>query len=387
MNNDNLSNRILEKVQDRIAIFEFEKEDNNMKRSTKKFANIVAILIMIVGLSVGTVYAGNVIYEKIWKEPTRLDVKDDEITDEIIGKNVTEEYAKKVAQDKLIQVGLENEEIIGTDHYRLSGTDAVDYRFITDNWAITIDGQTGEFSNLLLNTYDKSVEEYTMSRNEAITVAKEYYKKLGYQEGEYELAELVPLWDYGEDHGENYSGNYSARFYKKYGDLYNMGERVWIEFYAKDHKLHGYSVGNSKCEDNAIKITKEEAIQIATNEDRKVENRPIIRTNAELKIRSMNGNAYARLNNTEEYYKPRIPNDGTIRESITYKTDGRIRKVWVVVFEYSDEGTDIVDKVTKGQYSYFVDATTGEIIGGETSDSLRYENYWLEKNYERCDLN
>lgn len=380
MNNEVLSNRILEKVQDRIAIFQFEKEDNNMKRSTKKFANIVAILIMIVGLSVGTVYAGNVIYEKIWKEPTKLDVKDDEITDEIIGKNVTEEYAKKVAQDKLIQVGLENEEIIGTDHYRLSGTDAVDYRFITDNWAITIDGQTGEFSNLLLNTYDKSVEEYTMSRNEAITVAKEYYKKLGYQEGEYELAELVPLWDYGEDHGENYSGNYSARFYKKYGDLYNMGERVWIEFYAKDHKLHGYSVGNSKCEDNAIKITKEEAIQIATNEDRKVENRPIIRTNAELKIRSMNGNAYARLNNTEEYYKPRIPNDGTIRESITYKTDGRIRKVWVVVFEYSDEGTDIVDKVTKGQYSYFVDATTGEIIGGETSDSLRYENYWLEKN-------
>lgn len=380
MNNEDLSNRILEKVQDRIAIFEFEKEDNNMKQSTKKLANMVAILVIIVGLSVGTAYAGNVIYEKIWKEPTRLDVKDDEITDEIIGKNVTEEYAKKVAQDKLIQVGLENEEIIGTDHYRLSGTDAVDYRFITDNWTITIDGQTGEFSNLLLNTYDKSVEEYTMSRNEAITVAKEYYKKLGYQEGEYEFAELVPLWDYGEDYGENYSGNYSARFYKKYGDLYNMGERVWIEFYAKDHKLHGYSVGNSKCEDNPIKITKEEAIQIATNEDKKVESKAIIRTNAELKIRSMNGNAYARLNNTEEYYKPMIPNDGAIRESITYKTDGRIRKVWVVVFEYSDEGADIVDKVAKGQYSYFVDATTGEIIGGETNDSLRYENYWLEKN-------
>ena len=72
-----------------------------------------------------------------------------------------------------------------------------------------------------------------------------------------------------------------------------------------------------------------------------------------------------------------IPNDDSIRESITYKTDGRIRKVWVVVFEYSDEGTDIVDKVTKGQYSYFVDATTGEIIGGETRDSLRYENYGL----------
>lgn len=372
MNNNDLSNRILEKVQDRIAIFEFEKEDNNMKQSAKKLANMVAMLVMIVGLSVGTVYAGTVIYEKIWKEPTRIDITDNEITDEIIEKNVSEEYARKVAQDKLIQVGLEDEEIIGTDHYRLAGTEAVDYRFITNNWSITIDGQTGEFSNLSLNTYDKSVEDYTMSKEEAIEAGRDYYTKLGYQEGEYEFAEIVPLWDNG--------GYYSARFYKKYGDLYNKGESVWIEFYAKDHKLHGYSVENHKCEDNPIEITQDEAIQIATNEDRKVESKPIIRTNAELRIKGMNGDAYARLNNTEEYYKPMITTDVSNEEIIAYKTDERIRKVWVVVLEYGDEEADIINKVAKGQYSYFVDATTGEIIGGDTSDCLRFENYWFEKN-------
>ena len=52
--------------------------------------------------------------------------------------------------------------------------------------------------------------------------------------GEYEFVEIVPLWDNG--------GNYSARFYKKYGDLYNVGESIWIDFYAKDHKLHSYRV-------------------------------------------------------------------------------------------------------------------------------------------------
>ena len=376
MNNEDLSKRILENVQDRIAIFEFEKEDKTMKQNAKRIANIVALVVVIIGLSVGTVYAGTVIYEKIWKEPTRLDVTDDEITDEIIKKSVSEDFAKKVAQDKLIQIGLEREEIIGTDHYRLAGKEILNYRFITNNWSITINGQTGEFSDLLLENYDKSVEDYTMSREEAITVAKDYYKKLGYQEGEYEFAEIVPVWD----NGENYSGNYSARFYKKYGDLYNKGESAWIEFYAKDHKLHGYIVENHKCEDNPIEVTKEEAIQIATNEVRKVENKPIIKTNAELRIKGMNGNAYARLNNTEEYYKPMMTTDVPNEERIVYETDERIRKVWVVVLEYEDEDADIVNRVVKGQYSYFVDATTGEIIGGDTSDCLRWENYWFEKN-------
>lgn len=378
MNNEDLQKRILEKVQDRIAIFEFEKEDRNMKQLTQKLANIAATVILTVGLSVGTVYAGTVIYAKIWKEPTRVDMTENEITEEIIKKNVSEEYAKKVAQDKLIQIGLENEEIIKTNHYRLAGTEVLRYRFITNNWSITINGQTGEFYDLTLKTYDKSVEAYTMSKEEAIKVGREYYKKLGYQEGEYEFAEIAPVWDDGDNDSD--SGCYSARFYKKYGDLYNKGESIWIQFYAKDHKLHGYRVENSKCDDNPIVITKEEAIQIAINEDRKVESKPIIRTDAELRIKQMNGNAYARLHNTEEYYKPMTTTDVSNEEIVAYETEERRRTVWVVVLEYGEEESDIVNRVAKGQYSYFVDATTGEIIGGDSDDELRWENYWFEQN-------
>lgn len=372
MNNDELQKRIIEKVQDKIAIFEMNKEDKKMKQSTKKIMNIAATVVVTIGLSVGTVYAGTIIYEKIWKEPTRIDLSEDKITDEIINKSISEEEAKKIAQDKLIQVGLTTEKITGTDHYRESGTEKLYYRFITDNWYITINGQTGEFYDLSLKKYDKSAEDYTMTKEEAIEVGKQYYKDLGYKEGEYEFAEIVPLWENG--------GSYSARFYKKYGDLYNKAEAIWIEFYAKEHQLHGYSVENHKCENNPIEITKEEALEIAINEDKKIENRPIAKTNAELRIKEMNAEAYARLNNTEEYYKPMTTPDVPSEEIVAYSTEGRVRTVWVVVLEYEDEEADIVNKVAKGQYSYYIDSTTGEIIGGDSSDALSWENYWFEKN-------
>lgn len=48
-----------------------------------------------------------------------------------------------------------------------------------------------------------------------------------------------------------------------------------------------------------------------------------------------------------------------------------IRKAWVVVITYEDNyGDDIVKRYTEGKYSYFVDATTGEIIGGHTLDYI-----------------
>lgn len=223
------------KVKLKIAISKIKEEnDIVMKSKTKSIFRTIVTTITGIILSTGVVFAGTIIYEKIWKEPTRINATDNEITNEILAKNIPEEEAKKIAKNKLIALGFKNEEIKEIDHYRVSGTERVNYRFLTNNREITIDGKTGEFYDLIATTYDKSVEKYTMTKNEAIEIGKEYYKKLGYQKGEYEFVEIVPLWDNG--------GNYSARFYKKYGDLYNVGESIWIDFYAKDHKLHSYRV-------------------------------------------------------------------------------------------------------------------------------------------------
>ena len=54
-----------------------------------------------------------------------------------------------------------------------------------------------------------------------------------------------------------------------------------------------------------------------------------------------------------------------------YKVDNKIRRAWVIVINYEDNfGEDITKRYTAGSYSYFVDATTGEIIGGHTMDYI-----------------
>lgn len=362
-----------DKIKYKIAISKIKEEnDIVMENKTKKVLKTIVTALTTLIVGTGVVFASSIVYEKIWKEPVRIDTTDDEITDEIISKNISENEAKKIAQDKLKELNIENEEIKRTDNYRLSGTEIVYYRFLTDNWEITINGDTGEFFELNATDYNKNFEKYTMTREEAIQVGKEFYNKFGYKDGEYEFAEIVPVWING--------GYYDARFYKKYGDLYNIDESVSISFFAKDHKLSNYRVENHKCDNNPIEITKEDAIKIAKNEDRQVESNPIVKTTAELKIKGMNGNAYARLHNTEEYYKPLITTDVKEEERVVYQTEDRRRIVWVVVFEYGDDDSDIVNKVAKGQYSYYVDATTGEIIGGSTSDEVYWENYWYEQN-------
>lgn len=255
------------------------------------------------------------------------------------------------------------------------------YRFSTDDqWSITINGQTGEFFEIWnCQKYEKEWAQYTLSKEEAIQVAKELYQKLGYRQGEYQLIKMIPQTEDGDMQKEGYE--FDARFYKQYDDLYNGYQCVSISFYVKDKILKCYRVENEKFDNNPVELTKEEAIEIATKEDRKVENKEIISIEAELRIEKMNGNAYARVYNTEEYYKPMTTTDVPLEEQVHYQTENRVRRVWVVSFNYGEEpGTDVVTRYAKGTYSYFVDATTGEIIGGTTSDYLRWNNFW-EKQY------
>lgn len=378
MNQDKLNERILERVENKIAISNFKKEEYKVPKS--EITKMVATFIVSVGIMMGVVYAGTIIYENIWKEPQRVELSNQEITPEVVKKNITEEEAKNIAQDKLAEIGLTEEEIIGTDHYNPIGTEEIMYRFNTINqWSISINGLTGEFFDIWnIQKFDEQWKQYTITRNEAIEIAKEWYKKLGYEEGEYKLAKLMVQNNFGKKEDPGY--RFDAIFYKQYDDLYNIYESVLITFLAKDKKLMTYRVENSKFENNPLEISKEKAIEIATNEDRKIENKEIINTEAELRIEKMNGNAYARLHNTEEYYKPMTTTDVPLEERVYYQTEDRVRRVWVVSFNYGEEpGTDVVTRYAKGTYSYFVDSTTGEIIGGDTSDYLRWDNLWAKE--------
>lgn len=85
------------------------------------------------------------------------------------------------------------------------------------------------------------------------------------------------------------------------------------------------------------------------------------------------GDAYEREKFGEEYQKQReLP----VGEKTYYITEERVRKVWIVTLKY--------DKIKEGEisdYSYFVDATTGEIIGGEPWDYFETESDIDKYNY------
>ena len=66
--------------------------------------------------------------------------------------------------------------------------------------------------------------------------------------------------------------------------------------------------------------------------------------------------------------------DGTYQvkdNAVFYKVEDRVRKVWEVTITYDHYEFDYPER-----YVYFVDATTGEIIGGDKfyGDSMKIKN-------------
>ena len=170
----------------------------------------------------------------------------------------------------------------------------------------------------------------------------------------------------------------TVNYNKKYGDFFNPYEEISITVESKNVDLNMFYVKSISFDNNDLVLSKDDAINRALEEDKKIQMGEIESTDAKLMIVKMNADAYDRINDKEKYYKSKeanIPN-----ESINYySVEDKVRKAWVVVINYVDNPEfDEREKFVKGKYSYFVDATTGEIIGGHvgnyiyTADLLGY---------------
>ena len=161
-----------------------------------------------------------------------------------------------------------------------------------------------------------------------------------------------------------------ATFYKKYDDLINQYEKIEIGWIPTINGLYSLSFENYKYENNEQVISKEDAIKIATEKDQKIEKRHNIAfSEAEIGIDKMNTEVIYREQNIEEYEKGTInfetDKSGVYKvkdDSVFYKVDNRVRKVWEVTIYY-----DYIKYKENGRerFVYYVDATTGEIIGGD----------------------
>ena len=194
-----------------------------------------------------------------------------------------------------------------------------------------------------------------------------YYKLFGFEEGEYEITKVWSNNKNGSGEGPRYK--IDITFTKKYGEIYNPFESVRIAIESKNKDFDYISVHKIPFDNNETIITEEEAIKIALQEDAKIETNKIIETKAKKMIVKMNTDAYERINNKEKYYAEMYPNYPN-EERNYYNVEDRIRNAWVVVITYEDTyDGDIVKRYTESQFSYFIDCTTGEIIGGHIMDA------------------
>lgn len=367
------------KIKLKIAISKIKEEnDIVMENKTKNIFKTVATAIIGILLSTGVVFAGSKVVEKVWKTPEKIQLSsgDNEeltkITEESKKENITEEDAKKVAIEKLNQIGF-NSNIIGTNHYKEIDSTKIMYRFDTeDNYEITIDGQTGEFYDILNNNKNIQDTSKYITEEQAKELANKYYKLFGYKDGEYEITQVQYVNNEGIKTGVGFS--MTVIYNKKYGEIYNPYESISIIVESKNMELELFRVENTPFDNNEVTIKEQEAIDIAIKEDQNVKTNKIKKAKAKLMVVKMNADAYDRKNNTEKHYEAMQTTDYPTEERNYYAVENRVRRAWVVVLEYEDNFDDVVKRYTEGAYSYFVDATTGEIIGGHTMDYIYSES-------------
>ena len=111
-------------------------------------------------------------------------------------------------------------------------------------------------------------------------------------------------------------------------------------------------------ENNEYVISEEEAINIAKAKEEEFSGEPIINITAKKSIEKMNQFVYCLENNIEE--------------QTSVRTENRIRNVWVVKIEHEkepknkDNTLSNIESVKRYMSKkYYIDATTGEIIGGD----------------------
>lgn len=340
----------------------FNKKSNRRNHMFQKISTLITFLLM--GCTV--VLASNyVIYEKIMKKPEKVKSYN---TDEKIGIEVTEEdktvciteeEAKQKALEILEKFGYKNEviekvELVGSPiNYYFS------YSIITENkHGVSINARNPETYCITPET--DYVDSYGGIKEEHEEYVRELCKNQGIDLSEYKCKfirynKMVP----------EESNIWFFYFYKKYGNVVNTYEEVSVAIYPKNHQLFWFRVTQEPFDNNEIVVTEEEAKQIVLDIEKNIPTGLEIKDiYANLDITETNGDAYERINDYEQSIK--VYSDTNQPEYIEhYRTDYRIRRAWMVAVAYDIE--DEIwgdDTIIPKCYTYFIDVTTGEVLGG-----------------------
>ena len=323
-----------------------------------KVIKFLSIFLIVSILTVGVAYAGYTIYQKVWKTPEKYNLKEEnEVTKEDKEKSLTKEEAIIKAKEITESLGKTFGNVTSAEINKTVSSNQMNWNITTDNKiGVTIDSQTGKLFSLSDFSIDDTKIEATMSKEEVNNVANEIYLSLGYKEGEYILKDL------SKTSITNDTNLWQADFCKEYDGLYNDYQCVRITFIPEVKQISIYTLFDYKTENNPIEIEKEKAIEIAKTKAKELNNdeSKIKQINAELKFEKINAYIYTQEELSNINNEANTNNETKIQNTDNtygYKTEELVRKVWRVEIEYYSDFTK--------KDSYFVDCTTGEILGGD----------------------
>lgn len=336
--------------------------------TNNNFIKVLATSCIGIILTSSIVFAGYTIYEKIWKEPIKYDINQEKpavISEEEKENLISEDEIKLKGTKFLKDLGYDDKEIKKIDLNRSYSNESNSYYALyTENEYnqmnsnkniginINFNAETGNFEYFINNDFDEIISNLEkISKEMAIDIAKNTLNNIGYSTNDYEIKSC-----------NNINGNeWNIYFSRSYNGIYNRYDEFQITFGVINNHIVVRSINglvNDKFENNEFIISEEEAKNIAQSKEKNFSNQPIIRITAERSIEKMNTFIYCLENNIEDPF--------------SIKSDDRIRNVWIIKIEHEKTPQNTDETLSDMEYvkrymskKYFIDATTGEIIGGE----------------------
>ena len=336
-------------------------------------AIITSVTTIIITTGVGV--AGFIAYDKIWKNPEKYTYE--EIQETIAeGNNVgevenliTEETAKQNATTIMNNLGYNNETIKSiTLQKDINNNDKPFYNILTGNnenegIAIKLNANTGDLISFANNNFQNiEIKTNTINNEQAKEYSNQIIEKVGLKENEYQLTNCTQQQITYSDQVKNV---WVATYNKLYDGIYNPYEVLTNNFVINDNKIEISSIvetSDGTYDNNPTVITQEEATQIAINKEKELTSREIESTSSEIGIRKMNKYIFKLENNI-------LPTNSELKEeeSIAIK-ENNTRKVWMInIYHKNQEIKKITDMdiLKSKDKAYYIDITTGEILGGE----------------------
>ena len=383
---DEIDKRIEEAITQKVEVPEsFERamrealfSEKFYKRLRKrKIIRTVTTACASVILTSGVAIGGFIAYEKIWKEPRQYTYQElentiakSDVSEEEKESLISEDEAKKNALEILENLGYEGEEVkkieldknseelIGKTYYVIETNNSEGQQL-----NVRINAENGNLEALQdVNIYNTANNAQNITEEEAKEISIDICNDIKFEENDIEMSSCAEdIFNYDKE-----IKLWNTTFLKKYNNVVNPYEKLVIRFWKENDEMKIASIftqDSGKYENNPVVIKQEEAMKIAESKESQLTSNKIEKIDGEYGIRMMNKYFYElenEMDNTNIVY-----DDG---DKLVNKVDKIIRNVWVVKIKHVEDNSDVnnsKDYLRGADKQYYIDVTTGEIIGGK----------------------